>query len=576
MASLIDSHTVEAAFARVSQAWDAAEGLASVIPGSQVVSRYIRNSYQNDPARVVLELFLFFYALKYLLSKRYAPGKADAVRLSDREIDELVDEWVPEPLVPGETDAEALQKNLDEVNSIPVFATASGTKVKVEGSNKTLTNLASLDVFALANSDRIKDKALLALRKYGVGACNPPGFYGTMDVHMQLERDIAQFLGADHAILYAQGFSAIASVIPAFSKRGDLIVVDEGVSFAVQKGFQISRSKLVFFKHNDMHDLEHKLATIAAEDKRLKRGLYRKFILVEGLYANYGDLAPLPKLLELKDRYKYRLIVEETHSFGVLGPRGRGITDHYGVPASRVDMLAGSLATAVGASGGFCAGSLPVIEHQRLSAQSYVFSAALPPMLAVAASEGLNYIAENAEKALPVLRANVKVIRDALAAVPCFDIASSPDSPLQHVRITRDTLPFTFGPSDAADSGDGSTGPAPTSPPRSGVLSLLGGGSRAPAPRPKPVVASRKAADPEAARAEAEAKFLQDIVKECMDGGVLVTRAKYNAEQEYRCPRPSLKIIVPADLTRKEAEQIGKVVKAAATKVIQAWAKARK
>ncbi|ORZ34148.1 pyridoxal phosphate-dependent transferase [Catenaria anguillulae PL171] len=566
-------HLIHAS-ARAAELW-------AKVPGSHVVSLYIRNSYQNDPARVVLELLLFFFAIKYLLSNRYSPRK-DTIKLSEREIDELVDDWVPEPLVPGETDPVADRRNLDEVASIPVLTSGGGAKVKVEGSNRVVLNLASFDVFGLANSERIKDKAIVALRKYGVGACNPPGFYGTMDVHMQLERDIARFIGADHAILYAQGFSAISSVVPAFSKRGDLVVVDEGVAFALQKGFQISRSKIVFFKHNDMNDLEHKLATIAAEDKRLKRPLYRKFILVEGIYTNSGDIAPLPKLVELKERFKYRLIVEESCSFGVLGANGRGITEHFGIPATKVDMLVGSLATSVGASGGFCAGSLPIIDHQRLSASSYCFSAALPPMLAVAASEGLAYIEKEAPRIMPAMQANIRVIRDILAQVPCFELLSSPESPLQHVRVARETLPFTFDPVDGLlDSESSFNTTNSTMSPRTGVLSLLGG-SRANsrnANNNRPVALTggpRRAEDVESIRLEQESRFLQDIVKESLENGVLVTRAKYNAEQEHACPRPSLKIVVPSDLTRKEAEQAAKVVKAAATKVIQAWAKARK
>lgn len=100
-------------------------------------------------------------------------------------------------------------------------------------------NLASYNFSNLANQDQIKERAITTLRNYGVGSCSPPGFYGTIDVHMQLEADIARFIGVDKSIIYSQGFSTISSVIPAFSKRGDIIVADKGVNFSIQKGLQV-------------------------------------------------------------------------------------------------------------------------------------------------------------------------------------------------------------------------------------------------------------------------------------------------------------------------------------------------
>ncbi|KAJ3374252.1 serine palmitoyltransferase component [Allomyces arbusculus] len=583
------------------------------IPGSQLLGKYIRNSYQNDPARVVLELFLFFFAVQYLLSKRARPASSPdskSIELSQREIDELVDEWVPEPLVPGDADPLVLATDAAQLATIPVFAgpTAAKAKVKLmpvagalggvpathaelatvtatttpaaaamatvaQAKTVTLTNLATADVFGFANDDTNKNLAIQALRKYGVGACNPPGFYGTIDVHMQIERELAEFLQVDQAILYAQGFSAVGSVIPAFSKRGDLIVVDDACNFAIQKGVQISRSKLVFFKHNDMHDLEHKLASIEAEDKRLKRPLYRKFLVVEGLYANHGDIAPLPTLLELKNRYKYRLILDETLSFGTLGATGRGLTEHYGVPASSVDLLIGSLGHALASAGGFCAGANAAIEHQRLSASAYVFSAALPPMLAVTASHALAQLRTRPGDLLDPLRGNIRAFRSAVAHAGVFELPSDVLSPLQHLRVARDTLPFTFAPLKVEP-----TPAADEISPKSSMLSLFKS-SATTAQQQQAAAAAvlrRKNADPEAEMAAEEARFLQEIVQEAAVQGVLVVRAQYNVEQEHKCPRPSIKVFVPASLSRKEVENAAKALRSATGKVLAAWAKARK
>ncbi|RUO95341.1 serine palmitoyltransferase, partial [Jimgerdemannia flammicorona] len=189
------------------------------IPGSAGVLRYIKTSYQDDPFRVVLELILVFFAIQYMSAKKYKIDD-NAVKLTSKEIDELVTEWTPEPLVPPLSDQDRL-----DLEKSTLITGAQGPKPRVGSNQKPLLNLASANYLGLCSSDRIKEKAVQTLREYGVGSCGPPGFYGTIDVHMDLERNIAQFLGVEEAIIYAQGFSTISSVVPAFAKRGDVIVV---------------------------------------------------------------------------------------------------------------------------------------------------------------------------------------------------------------------------------------------------------------------------------------------------------------------------------------------------------------
>lgn len=133
------------------------------------------------------------------------------------------------------------------------------------------------------------------MRTYGVGPCGPPGFYGTQDVHMKTEANIASHLGVPACIIYAQAFSTISSVIPAFSKRGDIIVADEGVNFAIRKGMQISRSTVRWYKHNDTEDMERVLQKVIKE--QAKKPLTRRFIVTEGLFENIGDAVDLPKVV---------------------------------------------------------------------------------------------------------------------------------------------------------------------------------------------------------------------------------------------------------------------------------------
>jgi len=156
-------------------------------------------------------------------------------------------------------------------------------------------NLGSFNFYNFNTNESLKEQAIQTLRTYGVGPCGPRGFYGSQDVHMKTEDDVSAFLGTAACIIYSQAFSTISSVIPAFSKRGDIIVADKGVSFAIRKGIQISRSMVRWYEHNDMEDLERVLAKVTKEQAR--KPLTRRFIITEGLFESYGDMADLPKIV---------------------------------------------------------------------------------------------------------------------------------------------------------------------------------------------------------------------------------------------------------------------------------------
>ena len=158
-----------------------------------------------------------------------------------------------------------------------------------------MTNLASYNYYNFIANETLKEKAIQTLRKYGVGPCGPPGFYGTQDVHIKTEADIAAHIGSPACIVYAQAFSTISSVIPAFSKRGDIIVADKCVNYAIRKGIQISRSTVRWFEHNDMADMERVLAKVIKEQSG--KPLTRRFIVTEGLFEDIGDSIDLPKIV---------------------------------------------------------------------------------------------------------------------------------------------------------------------------------------------------------------------------------------------------------------------------------------
>ena len=160
------------------------------------------------------------------------------------------------------------------------------------------------------------------------------------------------------------GIATISSVVPAFVKPGDVLFSDNGIHFCAAVGARLTRGKERVFAHNDMVELESLLRAQEASDEKLppaKRP--RRFILVEGLYANSGDLAPLPELIRLRDAYGCYLIVDETYSFGSLGKTGRGISEHFGMQPSCIDILVGSLEHSLGSVGGFCAGSSMIVRE---------------------------------------------------------------------------------------------------------------------------------------------------------------------------------------------------------------------
>ena len=304
-------------------------------------------------------------------------------------------------------------------------------------SNKRVLDFASLDFLGLAGDPSISKAAEAAIAKYGVGSCGPRGFYGTIDAHLELESALAKFYGTDEAILYSYDLATAPSVLPAFASARDVVVLDDAAPWALSNGAALSRARVRRFAHGDAASLESVLRNLAEEDARAQRPPCRRFIVVEGVAASDGAVAPLPEIVRLKRRYKYRLVVDESLALGALGERGRGACEHFGLrPAGvcrrrggegdeneaekkkknkkrkgggeesesdedaipDVDVIIATLGGALASIGGFCAASREIVDHQRLSGAGYCFSASLPPFLAVEASEALARLSKDGEE----------------------------------------------------------------------------------------------------------------------------------------------------------------------------------
>ena len=311
-------------------------------------------------------------------------------------------------------------------------------------------NFCNFDFLGFQTSDTIRDASTKALNKYGCGSCGPRGFYGTIDTHLQLEQSIANFTHTDNAIMYSDGASTCSSTVAAFAKRGDVLVVDEGVYEPITTGITLSRANVHWFKHNDVEDLERVLKELQATDRRLKRkpNAQRRFIVVEGLYKNIGSIAPLDKIVELKHKYHYRLMLDESFSFGTLGKTGRGALEEHGKrPMHDAEIITIALENSLGSIGGVTVGNEEVVDHQRLSGAGYCFSASAPPFTASAAIASLKVMEERPDL-VATLQSNVRYmyqqLEDKLTTTSSLRskliVTSDPRSPIVILQLEHESV----------------------------------------------------------------------------------------------------------------------------------------
>lgn len=256
----------------------------------------------------------------------------------------------------------------------------SGKKVLMFGSNSYL---------GLTNHPRIKEAAIEAVRKYGTGCAGSRFLNGTLDIHLQLEHELADFVGKDEALVYSTGFQVNLGVLSCITGRRDTILCDELDHASIVDGRRLSFSTLRKFKHNDMEHLERELQRCDPDTIKL--------IVVDGVFSMEGDIANLPEIVRLKEKYNASIFVDEAHGLGVLGREGRGTCDHFGVTKD-VDLIMGTFSKSLATIGGFVAGDKEVINYIRHNARSYIFSASNTPAATAAAIEALHIIKEEPER----------------------------------------------------------------------------------------------------------------------------------------------------------------------------------
>lgn len=393
---------------------------------------------------------LFFALIIYLaLTRAYKPWARNTTpALSAAERTARISSWRPAPLSdPPEgsstsTSQSASLNDSDEGIDIEIESGGAGPVVCVRGFGDAI-NVATHNFLGLLKDRRIEKAALEVMSEYGCGACGPRGFYGTTDVHLECEAALARFYTTPNAILYSFGAATANSTIPAFVKRGDLLVVDDTIGYPLRLGARLSRAQVVPFRHNDMVDLRRVLARVVAENPKRAR-TQRRLIVVEAISANFGDVCPLDEVVALKDMFGFRLLVDESLSLGVLGRSGHGALEEFKVSRDQVEIATADLGNAVASVGGVCVGADDVVDHQRLSGAGYCFSASQPPFLAKAATAAIAVIEQDGNALVSALRDRIKVFHHSVGISDLRSAGWRLDgdmrSPVIHFRRIRNDL----------------------------------------------------------------------------------------------------------------------------------------
>lgn len=258
----------------------------------------------------------------------------------------------------------------------------NGKKVLMFGSNAYL---------GLTNHPKVKEASIEATKKYGTGMAGSRFLNGTLDIHLELERKLANFVGKDDAMVLSTGFTVNEGVLGCLTGRSEYLIWDERDHASIIEGLRTSFSTKYKFRHNDMVSLERHLRRCDPHKIKL--------IIVDGVFSMEGDLAKLPEIVELAKKYKANIMVDEAHGLGVLGKNysGKGVCDHFGLTKD-VDLIMGTFSKSLASIGGFVAGDFEVLNYLRHTMRPYIFSASITPGATAAASAALDILRAEPER----------------------------------------------------------------------------------------------------------------------------------------------------------------------------------
>ncbi len=262
-----------------------------------------------------------------------------------------------------------------------------GTEVEYQGHR--LIMCGSNNYLGLTTHPKVKEAAIEAIRKYGTSNTGSRFLNGTLRLHKELEEELAEFVGKEAALVFSTGYQTNLGTIQAIVGRDDVVVLDRADHASIVDGAILSQGKILRFKHNDVQDLDRVLGKVDPEKGAL--------VVVDGVYSMDGDIAPLPEMIEVCRKHGARLMVDDAHSMGVLGPQGNGTAAHFGV-TDGVDLIMSTFSKSFASLGGFIAGDADVVHYIQHFGRSMIFSASIPAANAAAARAALKIMKEEPER----------------------------------------------------------------------------------------------------------------------------------------------------------------------------------
>ncbi len=245
-----------------------------------------------------------------------------------------------------------------------------GQDTEVMLDHKKVLMFGSNSYLGLTNHPKIKEAAKKAIDKYGTGCAGSRFLNGTLDIHIELEKKLAAYVNKESALLFSTGFQVNLGVLSCVTGRNDYIILDEYDHACIIDGARLSFSKTIKYRHNDMADLDQKLAALPKSAVKL--------IAVDGIFSMEGDIVKLPEIVEIAERHGASIMVDDAHSLGVIGEMGAGTASHFGL-TSKIDLITGTFSKSLASLGGFIAGDEILIDYLKHKARSLIFSASMTP-----------------------------------------------------------------------------------------------------------------------------------------------------------------------------------------------------
>ncbi len=298
---------------------------------------------------------------------------------------------------------------------------------------KRMLMFGSNSYLGLTSHPRIKQAAIKAIEKYGTGCAGSRFLNGTIDLHIELEEQLAKFVNKESALVFATGFLTNQGVISSLTGRHDYIVIDDSDHASIIEGSRLSFSKVLKYKHNNMESLEDILKDLPADKIKL--------IVTDGVFSMEGDIAPLPEIVKLAKKYNASVMVDDAHGLGVLGKNGAGTTNHFGLD-DEVELIMGTFSKSLATVGGFIAGSKEVINYLKHNARSLIFSASLTPASVASVIEALNVIRDEPER-IEKLWQNTRYAKEQLTKAG-FDTGRSQTSCYTVIHTKRSPYIYVY------------------------------------------------------------------------------------------------------------------------------------